>query len=424
MNMNKKKLISIVVIVLIVFAVVVKVISSNSDNKESSVKSADLGIPIELETVVKGSLTETINYVGTIEPKNSSIISPSIAGQIVYLYVEEGSVVKYGDTLVKIDDSQLRASFETSYKKLETLNTNYNYLVDEINEFTETNPLIKQLETAKSNYEYLSSEKENYKGLFEEGAIPKTSYDKMEQEVNSAYLKLEELKATIQNSYGNLVHEKDMATKQIEELNSSINELNVKIEDTVIKAPIGGVVKMIEGDVGDLAVVGRPLIAIDDNKELVVRVNISESDINKISIGNNSIIKLTGLNDEIKTKVNKIIPNVNPNTRIGLIELGPIVNEKSSMLFSGSSTEVKLITNEIKDKLIIPKNSIKNLNDKNMVYLYIDGVVKEVEIKAGITVGEITEVKDGLKEGDKIATTNLSKLYENAAVFVFKGEEQ
>lgn len=421
--MNKKKLILIVIISIIILTAVVKNISSSSSSKESISTESNLGIPIELETVVKGNLAETISYVGTIEPKNSTAISPTIAGQINQVYVEEGSMVKYGDNLVKIDDSQFNASLETMQKKLETLDTNYNYLVNEINEFYETNPFIKQHETAESNYEYLKIEKENYASLYEEGAIPKTTFDKLEQETNNAYLKLEELKAAIQNSYDNLNHEKDMAAKQMEELNSSINELKVKIEDTVIKAPISGVVKMVAGDVGDLAVVGKPLVAIDDNEELIVRVNVSERDINRISAGGKSVIKINGLEDEINTTVNKIIPNVNPNTRIGLIELGPIQNKKSSMLFSGNSAEVEIIANEARDKLIIPKSSIKNLNNKNIVYLYMDGIVKETEITTGITVGDSTEVIKGLKEGDKIATTNLSKLYENVTVYVFKGEE-
>ncbi|MDD4088271.1 MAG: biotin/lipoyl-binding protein, partial [Tissierellia bacterium] len=162
---------------------------------------------------------ETINYVGTIEPKRSTTISPSIAGQITQVYVEEGSLVKYGDILVKIDDSQLRAGLETAQKKLETLKTNYNYMANEINDFYETNPLLKQLETAQSNYEYMKIEKANYESLYEEGAISKTTFDKLEQETNNAYLKLEELKATIQNSYDNLVHEKNIVAKQMEELN-------------------------------------------------------------------------------------------------------------------------------------------------------------------------------------------------------------
>lgn len=421
--MNKKKLILVFVVALIIIAVIAKRINSYSNSKASIAKESELGIPVELEAVTKGALTETINYVGTIEPKRSTTISPSIAGQITQIYVEEGSSVKYGDILVKIDDSQLRAGLETALKKHETLNTNYNYLTNEINDFYEVNPLLKQLETAQSNYEYLKGEKANYESLYEEGAIPKTTFDKLVQETNSAYLKLEELKATIQSSYDNLVHEKNMAAKQMEELNSSINELNVKIEDTVIKAPISGVVKMTQGDVGDLAVVGKPLVAIDDNKELIVKVNVSERDINRIFVGDKALLKTNGLEGEINTNVSKIVPDVNPNTRIGLIELGPVQNEKSSILFSGNSAEVKIIANEVKNKLIIPKSSIKNLNNKDIVYLYMEGIVKETEITTGITVGESTEVIRGLQEGDKIATTNLSKLYENAAVYVFKGVE-
>lgn len=421
--MNKKKFILIVIVSLVALAVIIKIINSFSNSKESSAKESDLGIPIELEAVIKGDLTETINYIGTIEAKKSATLSPTIAGQIVHVFVAEGSIVKYGDVLVKIDDSQLEASMDTAQKKLDTLSTNYIYLENEVNDFYTSNPLIKQLETAQSNYDYLKSEYSSYKDLYEEGAIPKSTLDKMQQELNNAYLKTEELKANIRKSYDNLVHEKSISAKQIEELNSSINELNVKIEDTIIKAPLNGVVKMIEGNVGDLAVVGKPLVAIDDNKEWIIKVNVSENDINKIFVGSEAVLKINGLEGEIDTQVSKIVPNVNSKTRIGLIELGPIKNEKSSMLFSGNSAEVKIITNEAQNKLIIPKNSIKSLNNKDIVYLYMDGIVKETEIITGITVGDNTEVISGLKEGDKIAASNLSKIYDNASVYVFRGEE-
>jgi len=59
-----------------------------------------------------------------------------------------------------------------------------------------------------------------------------------------------------------------------------------------------------------------------------------------------------------------------------------------------------------------------------MVSLYEDGIVKEVNISTGLTVGEKIEVVEGLNEGDKLAIKNLSKLYENAKVYVFKGVDQ
>lgn len=422
--MKNKKYILMAIIAIVLIIVVFKMINSIAAKKSSVSKNNDLGIPIEIESVLKGNMIEELNYVGTVEPNKSATISPTIAGQVVRVFIEEGSVVKRGDILIKIDDSQLVASLETTTKKLETLKTNFNYLSDEINKFYETSPLITQLQSAQTNYDYLKTEKENYKGLFEEGAIPKTTYDKIEQETNSAFLKTEELKAMINNTYDTMVHEKNIAQKQIDEFNSLINELNVKIEDTIIKAPISGVVRMRSVDVGDLAVVGKPVVTIDDIEEFIIKVNISENDIKKISVNSKATIKTNELNYEKETVVNKIIPNVNPNTRIGLIELGPIKNENITSFYSGNSVEVKINVNEAKNKLIIPKKSIKSLNNKDIVYLYNDGIVNEIEITTGIAVGENVEVKAGLKEGDLVAANNLSKLYENALVYVFKGDEQ
>lgn len=85
--MNKKRLILISVVALVALAVIAKSINSYSNSKASIAKESELGIPVELEAVAKGDLTETINYVGTIEPKRSTTISPSIAGQITQVYV-------------------------------------------------------------------------------------------------------------------------------------------------------------------------------------------------------------------------------------------------------------------------------------------------------------------------------------------------
>ncbi|MBZ2175129.1 efflux RND transporter periplasmic adaptor subunit [Schnuerera sp. xch1] len=427
--MNKRKSFIIILASLVIVGgiIIFKNIKDTVDSKSVTTHTeteTDLGIPVKLENVSKGDIVESINYIGTIEPKKSTTISPTIAGQIVEVYVEEGVKVKAGDLLVKIDDSQLDASLKTSQKKLETLKTNYNYLVDKVDEFYDSNPLIKKLENAQSNYEFLKEERDKHEKLYDEGAISKSAYDKIQQETDTARLQFEELEATIDDKYNQLVHEKDMAEKQIEELNSSINELNNKIGDTLIKAPIDGVVKMVEGNVGDLAAVGKPLVAIDNNEEIIVKINVPESDISKMSIGSKALLGMNGVDDEITAEVSKVIPNINPNTRIGMVEIGPIKNEKPDLLFSGNSTNTRIVTNEVKDKLIIPKNSIKKLKGKDVVYLYKDGVVKEVEIETGITVGENTEVVSGLKEGDKIAVTNLSKLLDGAKVYAFKGEDK
>lgn len=426
--MSKTKRIFIVlmigVIVIVGAARIKKIYADKEVDGNITASQKDLGIPIELVTVSKDNIVEDISYIGTMSSNESTIVSSAIGGQIKEINVEEGSMVKAGDILAKIDDNQFTASYATSEKKLNTLRTNYNYLKKEAENFYSTSSLIKKLESATSNYEYIEDKSEKYEKLYNEGAVSKTEYDKIKQEKETAYFKLEELKATIDDAYNKLIHERDMAESQISEVKASQNELSIKIEDTLIRAPINGVVKKIHYDRGDLAVMGRPFVNIDNNEELIVKVNITESDLNKINVGDRAVLNVEGLSEEITTTVSKIIPNLNPNTRVGTLEIGPIKSKEGIKFVSGNSAEVDIIINEVEDKLIVPKSTIKNLDGENVVYLYEGGKVKERKINTGITVGERTVVTKGLKQGDKIAIKNLSKLYQDARVYVFKGVEQ
>ncbi len=405
-------------------ALVFRNIKIKNSKKDLARLENDLGIPIELISVNKANLIEDINYMGTILAKKSITLSPSIGGQITDLYVEEGDIVQSGDILAKINDSQLRASYTSVEKKLEILNINKIFIKSELENFYSENPLVKKQDSLKSNYEYIKKEAEKLDLLHKEGAIPKTEYEKIKQEENSLYLQLKELEATSDDAYNKLKHEKNMVESQINEVNSSLKEIEVKIDETLIKSPGKGLIKKLYYEKGELVAMGKPFVEIDDNDDLIVSVDITESDLQKINIDSKAILKIDGLNDEVITKVSKVRQDINPNTRIGTIEIGPIKFEENIKFFSGNSINVRIIINEVENNFVIPKSTIKKLNDKNIVYIYKDGVVEERVITTGLTVGENTEVIKGLEEGDKIASKNLSKLYEAAKVYVFKGAEK
>lgn len=423
---KRKRIIILIIIGIVVIAGTVgfgKIQEDKRAEEKIAAEKKDLGIPIELLNVSRDNIVEDIAYIGTIKSNKSTTVSPSIGGQIKTIHVEEGSMVKAGDILAKIEDSQFNASYESAEKKLNTLELNYNYLKQEVANFHSTSPLVKKLDTVRSNYEYIKEESQKYEILYNEGAIAKTEYDKIQQEVDTACLQLEELQATVDDAHRKLTHERDMTGSQIGEVKASFNELNIKIEDTSIRAPISGLVKQIHYNVGDLAAMGRPFANIDNNDELIVEVNISESDLNRINLGDKAVLKVKGLSDEITSTVSKIIPLVNPKTRVGAIEIGPIKPGEGMDFVSGNSVEVDIVINEVKDKLVIPKSTIKSLDGESVVYVYEDGKVQERKISTGITVGEKTQVIEGLEEGDKIAINNLSKLYKDAKVYIFKGVE-
>lgn len=92
---------------------------SRQDDQRGSAGPAVQKQPVEVTTISRGDLAETLSVVGSIAPNESTEIRPEISGQVKQIFFEEGLPVKQGQVLLKIDDAELRAQYaqtEARYK--------------------------------------------------------------------------------------------------------------------------------------------------------------------------------------------------------------------------------------------------------------------------------------------------------------------
>lgn len=424
--MKKSKLIFIIpIVILLISGIAVLKILPAISNKEDTVQdvSKDTGIPTEAANVEIGGLKKEIVYIGTIEPKNSVVLSPKVTSQVFKVNVQEGDHVKKGDMIGKLDDSQLVAALDTIMKKIDTLQTSYAYLYEEVQKYYTSNPMVKKIETLEVNHTYLSNEEVKYRTLYEQGAVSKSTYDKVKHEKDMVKMQLEEAKASSEDAYIKLKNQRDTTEAQLKELQANVNELNINIENTDMIAPISGKIRILYYEAGDLAAAGKPFAVIDDTASLIARVNVSEQDLGKISVGIKTALNITGAGDGIKAEVTRIMPSVNANTKTGEVEIG-IAEPPGTNIAAGTSVEVRFITDEIQEGIVISKTAVKNLKDKEFVYVIENDAVRQQEIKTGLVVGDNVQVIEGLNAGEKIAVKNLTRIYDGAKVYIAKGEDK
>ncbi|SMB79016.1 RND family efflux transporter, MFP subunit [Desulfonispora thiosulfatigenes DSM 11270] len=419
--LKKRKILIVIIIVGIIITGIVSVKKINQRKSLIVAEENDLGIPTAIMEVATGELRDEISYVGIIESKNAVAISPKITSEVSQLKFKEGDFVSKGNVIASLNDKQLSAKVDTTMHKKETLQVNRNYLNKEINNYYEKNPLVKKIEALQSNYDFLSTQVEKQKVLYENGAIPKNSYDEVVHEQEVMAIQLKELKATSENSYNKLIHEENMVTTQIKEIDALTNELNLNVQETVITAPISGRIRLINYNEGDLAMMGKPLAIIDDLDNLIVKVNVGEVDLAKLKLGTSAIIESDLNKYHIEGNITNILPSVNPLTKLGEVEVSFSLKDKKDLKM-GASKKVRFILNEdLKEEILIESAFIKELQNKKIVYVEKDGIVFEKEIKTGLKVGDKVEVLEGLKKGDKIAYKNITTLYDGAKIFVYQG---
>ncbi|MDF2890430.1 MAG: uncharacterized protein K0R80_797 [Clostridia bacterium] len=343
----------------------------NDVNISSDTIKQDLGVPIEVTSVLKAKLVEKISYMGTLQPKDTMQAAAGIPGEILEIYIEEGEYVKKGQTVAKLEDENIIAKRNTLQAKIDTIEFNLIYLRDQ---------------------------GEKYRILFESNAISKADYDKVS-------------------------HEAGMVEMQLKELYAQRDEIAVSLKDTVVTAPMSGVVREVNYNPGDLAVMGKPMATIDDVSKLIIKVNISESDLKDIKVGTPVLLEIPGIKDKTAAKVTKVLPSVNPKTRIGEVEIEIKRWDKDHLVIIGASIEAEFIKRSVHDALIVPQGALKQLASGSVLYRIEGEYVREVPVETGIKSNNQVQIVNGLAENDKVAISNIDKLYDGAKVYVFEGEE-
>lgn len=416
MKKSKNK-IAVAIVIIIVLSIALGRTVFLSLSEEQNIEKDSNGVYANLMKVEKDKLIEELNFIGTVRNDSSSTLSTKITGEINQILINEGDYVEKGDSLLILDKSQLEASMKTILQKENTLNTQISYLKEQISTFYSSNPLMDKIETVENNIEFQERELSKMEKLYEGDAISKTELDKAKHQLNTLKIQKSELKSTADNNFEQLVHEKNMSEKQLEELKSSLDEIELSISNSQLTAPYDGIISQVMVEEGELAMPNKPALIISSTENQKIVINLSEADLKKVKKDTRVEFKI-GTNDEIHLgQVTYVSSNVNPATRVGTVEV--LINS-SKVYSSGSSAEVKFILSEIEDQILIPASSIKTLTDKNVVYIYKEDIVREREIELGRKTGNMYQVLSGLEVGDVIAENNLDSLYDGTSIYTFE----
>ncbi len=271
-----------------------------------------------------------------------------VSGKIIKLFKEEGDLVKKGEILAKLDDTDYKIELEAVNKKLESLKFKKLQLEDKLNRIkkelniNENIAILTDKEVEKSiealnqnvkeidaQLNQLKLDEERYKRLFEKGLLPKRKLEEVQTKIkvltekkNSVLKNIEQLQVKKEKAQKNikLAKVKKLQIKEMEKaiqsLSSQIKELEKKKEDTqnkikytVLKAPFDGVIAKKFGTLGTVIRAGTPVYSIIKKNSFYIKVLLEETKLEGVHVGNKAKIKLDAYPDEeFEGKVKEINP--------------------------------------------------------------------------------------------------------------------
>ncbi len=255
-------------------------------------------------------------------------LNTKVPGKIAKIYVEEGQLVKSGDVIAEIDSTQLQAKKDQVeaqvkmareavklQKKVADANVEqasgaYKAAQAQLSKAHE-GARSQEVEQARVYYEMMEKTYERVKKLYDKGALPAQKKDEVETQLKVAEqqysmakegARKQDIEAAqgLTNQAAGAVSaanagklQVQLAEQKYQEALGGLEEVNSLIADTKIIAPKDGTVVELNCEQGELVSTGMPIATIADLKKVEIKLNVYESDLSKISLGQKVEVRFT-----------------------------------------------------------------------------------------------------------------------------------
>lgn len=394
-------------------------------------KGGDKTTEVTVEKAGRGNITATVTATGKVYPETEVTISSEVAGEIVELPVHDGQKVEKGDTLVRVNPDTLEAQVLQQEAALRATNAN-------------------SLE-AEARMMQAELELKRIRSLSEKGF---TTQEQVDQADTSFQIAQASYQATL---------------SRIEQQEMQLKEARNSLAKATSFAPISGTITSLTSELGDRVVgtgqfEGTEIMRVADLTQIEVRVDVSESDIVQVKIGDPASIEIDAIpGEEFQGEVTEIANSANRDSssssdQLTTFQVKVRLLEPSKQIRPGMTATAEIKTETVKDVVKVPLQAVtvrskdvvaKQLGEtkdegpdsngkpqaqnpersgppqngngsrpdrgnggssrkretlERVVFLFENGTAKLVRVETGLADNRHIEIKSGVKEGDEIIT--------------------
>jgi HlyD family secretion protein len=347
----KKKI--VIPIIVLVAAGVVFVLVSGRKKKGDDLKF----VPVK-----RGDIAERALAVGTLEPEQEIKVKSTIPG------IVQAVLFKVGDTIAKD-------------KPLFNISPNPTPL-----EYVEAR---RSMEVAEVSLANAQNERDRNAQLFQSKLISQFQMDGLESQYNEARLR----------------HR--VAQERFELLEKGRIRMSNRNIDSIIKAPISGVMLSLSVHEGDPVVPltnfqpGTEMCSMADMKQILFKGTVDEIDVGKLIPGMTAEIQFGALSEKkIQGTLQRIFPKARKEGNATLFDVEIVLGETPGIILrAGYSATAYVIIQEHNNVIIIPERLVLSEGEKRSVEIKENEIIKKVDVKTGLSDGLNIEILEGLKEG-------------------------
>jgi RND family efflux transporter MFP subunit len=335
-----------------------------------------MGVQVATITQVYPSQAFTLlNASGYVVAQRKSALASKVTGRLIWLGVEEGSLVKKDQVVARLENQDVSASKNQAAANVNVARSN--------------------LEQAQAELRDATLSFDRNKELLSRRVVAQQAYD-------SALARYEKAVAAVA-----------AAEAALRASAAALEGAAVLLEYTLIRAPFDAVVLTKDADVGDIvtplgaaANAKAAVVTIADMNSLEVEADVSESNLSKIRPGQPCEIQLDALPElRFRGQIHMVVPTADRSKATVMVKVRFI--DKDSRILPEMSAKVAFLSRsakleEQKPRTALHQTALVNRKDRKIVFLVNGDSVIEIPVSLGVPMGDMVEVLEGVKVGDRV----------------------
>jgi multidrug resistance efflux pump len=366
-------------------------------------KAAPVTRGVRVEAAAPTPVRDTVEAVGTVRSKTQTVIASKVQGYVREVRVREGDLVGAGDLLVTVEDREFRAQAERDQAGVREAESG----LDEVQRMLDE--AHAALRSAEADHEYAAATAARYRRLMDQGLIAAQDQEQTEARRKSTAAAVEQGRARILS----LKAREEQMRQRIVHAQAQLRTSEVTLSDTRIATPATGVVVSRRVEPGNLAVPGQPLLILDDPRRYRLEVEVGESAMGLVRLGQSVPVTLDSIGRALDGRVVEIVPAADPGSRSVTVklELPALPGQRSGLFGRASFPAAERLV------LLVPGAALVERGQLTAIYV-VDGqsVARLRLVTAGPRRGDRVEILSGLSPGERIVTQGTERVVDGTRV--------
>ncbi len=357
-----------------------------------TVRSMTAPIVVEPVTVSMAYPSQSftlLNATGYVVAQRKAAVASKATGRLEWLGVREGSRVRQGEVLARLENRDVSATLEQTAASIKVAQAGLEQGQAELRE-------------AERNFN-------RSRELLAKNFVSQAAHD-------AAVSRYDKAKSGISG------YQASIAVAQ-----ANYHAAQVGVEQTLIRAPFEGVVLTKNANVGDVitpfsSALGSQaaVVTMADMSTLEVEADVSESSLGKIKPDQPCEIQLDALPDvRFRGRLLRMVPTVDRAKATVMAKIR--FNEPDPRILPEMSAKVSFLSREIQEsertaRSVLQPAAIVQRDGSSVVFVITDDKVTQVAVETGARIGELLEIRAGVKPGDKVVLRPSEKLRDGARV--------